>query len=151
MREILIIAQLTWREARRRKIFWAAMALGAAFIVLYSLGFYFIVRDARRGMPNQELMLNSGLVFVVVAAYYVISFLGVMLAVLTSVGTLSGEVSSHTIQSLAVKPFPRYVLVSGKWLGLTAMLTVYIAFLSAGVAGGTWAIAQFVPDHLIDR
>jgi ABC-type transport system involved in multi-copper enzyme maturation permease subunit len=149
MSDILTIARLTWREARRRKIFWAALGLGVAFIALYTLAFYFTVRDARRTIPNQDLMLESGFAFVVVAAYYVISFLGVMLAVLTSVGTLSGEVTSHTIQSLAVKPFQRYVLVLGKWLGLTGMLTVYIVFLSAGVAAGTWLVAGLIPNALI--
>jgi ABC-type transport system involved in multi-copper enzyme maturation permease subunit len=150
MSDILTIARLTWREARRRKIFWAALALGAAFIALYTVAFYFTVRDMRqRVLPGQDLMLAEGFAFVMVAAYYVISFLGVMLAVLTSVGTLSGEVTSHTIQSLAVKPFQRYVLVLGKWLGLTGMLTVYIVFLSAGVAAGTWLVAGLVPNALI--
>ena len=149
MRDILTIARLTWQEARRRKIFWAALVLGIAFIALYTVAFYFTIRDMPEVLRGQEIMLESGLAFVVVAAYYVISFLGVMLAVLTSVGTLSGEVSSHTIQCLAVKPFPRHVLVLGKWLGLAAMLIVYIVFLCAGVAAGTWAIARFVPEHLV--
>jgi ABC-type transport system involved in multi-copper enzyme maturation permease subunit len=143
------MAELTFREARRRKILWVALGLGAAFVVLYGVGFYFIVRDfdARGSAPS--VAYNSGLNMVTVAAYYVVSFLGVMLAVLTSVGTLAGEVQSQTIQSLAVKPFPRSAIVLGKWLGLSLMMAAYLILLSAGIALVTWAIADYVPPSLV--
>ena len=149
MRDILILARLTWQEARRRKIFWAALGLGLAFIALYGVGFYFTVRDMRRYLGGRSLFLDSGFNFVVLAAFYVISFLGVMLGVLTSVGALSGEIASHTIQVLAVKPLRRWQIVLGKWLGLTVMLAAYIAFLSGGVLLMTWSIAGYVPPRVV--
>ena len=149
MRDILIIARLTWQEAHKRKIFWAALGLGVVFIALYSLGFFFMVRDMREVMRGRSFALNSGFNFTVMAAFYVISFLGVMLAVLTSVGVLSGEISSHTVQVLAVKPMPRNRIVLGKWLGLTAMLSVYIAFLNGGITLSTWLISGHAPAHLL--
>ncbi|MEA3407917.1 MAG: ABC transporter permease [Chloroflexota bacterium] len=150
MRDILIIARLTWQEAHKRKIFWAALGLGVIFIALYSVGFFFMVRDMREYMRGRSFALNSGFNFTVMAGFYVISFLGVMLAVLTSVGALSGEISSHTIQVLAVKPMPRNRIILGKWLGLAAMLGVYIAFLSEGIALSTRLISGYMPSHLLE-
>ena len=149
MRDILIIGRLTWQEAHKRKIFWAALGLGVLFIALYSVGFFFMVRDMREYMRGRSFALDSGFNFTVMAAFYVISFLGVMLAVLTSVGALSGEISSHTVQVLAVKPMPRNRIILGKWLGLSAMLGVYIAFLSGGITLSTWLISGHAPSHLL--
>lgn len=144
MRNMLIIADLTYREARRRKILWTALGLGAAFIVLYGVGFFFIYRDMAKYDRGQDLTIGGAFNFVVMAGLYVVSFLGVMLAVLTSVGTLSGEIASHTIQSLAVKPLKRSAIVLGKWLGLSFMLAIYISLLGGGVMLATWIISGYM-------
>ncbi len=145
MRDVLILAELTFREARRSKILWTAVILGAVFIALYTTGFYFIWAEMTR-YPEQipNIAYNAGFNFVVMSGIYVISFLGVMLAVLVSVGSLSGEISSHTVQSLAVKPFRRSAIVLGKWLGLALMLSVYILLLGTGVVLSTWIISGYL-------
>ncbi|HUV93481.1 MAG TPA: ABC transporter permease subunit [Anaerolineae bacterium] len=149
MRNILIFAELTFREARRRKILWVALALGLTFIALYALGFYQIFVDFLRHGQGRNMLLDSGFNFLVMAGFYVISFLGVMLAVLTSVGTLPGEVSSHTIQALAARPVRRRAILLGKWLGLALMLVSYIALLAAGVIVATWGISGYIPPNVV--
>jgi len=149
MRNVLIFAELTFREARRRKILWVALALGLTFIALYAFGFYQIFVDFSRHSQGRNVLLDSGFNFLVMAGFYVISFLGVMLAVLTSVGTLSGEVSSHTIQALAARPVKRRAILLGKWLGLALMLVCYIALLGAGIIVATWAISGYVPPNAL--
>jgi len=149
MRHILIVVDLTLREARRRKLMWIAIALGAVFIALYGVGFYFIYRDFSKHSQGRDIMLDAGFNFVILAGLYVVSFLGVMLAVLTSVGTLSGEIASHTIQVLAVKPLKRGAIVLGKWIGLSLMLALYIILLTGGLIAVTWAISGYVPPHAI--
>ncbi|MBC7236501.1 MAG: ABC transporter permease subunit [Chloroflexi bacterium] len=151
MRDTLIIAHLTYREAQRRKILWAALGLGLAFVLLYGIGFYFIYREISQYLTTgRDIALDSGFNFVVMAGLYVVSFLGVMLAVLTSVGSLAGEISSHTIQALAVKPLRRATLVLGKWLGLALMLAIYIALLVFGIVGSTWAISGYWLPRLFE-
>jgi len=151
LKDMLIIAELTFREMRRRKIIWVALGLGVAFLTLYSVGFYFMFRDMMRTpyYAGRDLTLDTGFNFTVMAGLYVVSFLGVMLAVLTSVGTLSGEISSHTMQSLAVKPLRRGVLVLGKWLGLALMLATFIGFLAGGVIIATWIIADYLLPYAL--
>jgi Cu-processing system permease protein len=149
MRDILILAELTFREARRSKILLTAGILGAAFIALYGVGFYFIYHDMGQYQNANQIVLNAGFNFVVMAGIYVVSFLGVMLAVLISVGSVSGEISSHTVQALAVKPLPRRAIILGKWLGLALMLSVYIILLGAGIVIATWAISHYwLPNAL---
>jgi len=144
MRDILIFAELTFREARRSKILWTALGLGLAFIILYGVGFYFIYRDMVAYSHGRDITMDAGFNFMVMAGLYVISFLGVMLAVLTSVGTISGEITSHTIQALATKPVRRTAILLGKWLGLALMLTSYIVLLAGGIILTTWAISGYL-------
>ena len=144
MRDILTFAELTFREARRSKILWTALGLGLAFIALYTVGFYYIHQETVRYSNGRDVTLDAGFNFVVMAGLYVISFLGVMLAVLTSVGTISGEITSHTIQALATKPLRRAAILLGKWLGLALMLTSYIILLSGGIILATWAISGYL-------
>lgn len=147
MRPTVIIAELTFREAWRRKIVWIALILGVVFVGLYAIGFYFIHRDFVRHSSGQVVALDSGFNFVTMAGLYAVSFLGVMLAVLMSVGTLSGEIQSQTIQSLVTKPLRRSSIVLGKWLGLALMLALYVAFLAFGVVLATWAISGYLIPH----
>jgi Cu-processing system permease protein len=149
MRDVLTIAWLTWQEARRRKIFLAALLLGVAFILLYGVGAYLMVRDLKSYRAGWEAAFDAGFNFIVMAGLYVVSFLGVVLAVLTSVGTLSGEINSHTVQCLVTKPFRRVVIVLGKWLGLLVMLGIYIAFLSGGVLLDTWLCSGYMPPYAV--
>jgi len=144
MRDILIFAELTFREARRSKILWTALGLGLAFIALYTVGFYYIYQETVHYSNGRDVTLDAGFNFVVMAGLYVISFLGVMLAVLTSVGTIAGEITSHTIQALATKPLRRAAILLGKWLGLALMLTSYIILLSGGIILATWAISGYL-------
>ena len=149
MRDILALAELTFREARRSKILWTAVILGVVFIALYATGFYFIYLEMSRSEQGPELVLNAGFNFVVMAGVYVVSFLGVMLSVLVSVGTLSGEISSHTVQSLAVKPLRRSAIVLGKWLGLALMLSTYILLPGGGVVLATRVISGYLLPHAL--
>lgn len=149
MREILVIAELTLREAYRRLIVWLGLGLGALFVAVYGVGFHFIYRDIVRFSRGSDVFSDVGFNFTIVTAFYVVSFLGVILAVLLSAGTLSGEIGSHTIQSLAARPLRRRSLVLGKWLGLSAMIAAYIVLLVAGVVGATWVVSRYVPPNVV--
>jgi len=150
MRSMLLIAELTLREAWRRKIAWIAVILGIAFVILYGIGFFFIFRDMgfTRGSALGSVALDSGVNMIAMSGLYAISFLGIMLTVLLSVGTLANEIQTHTIQSIATKAQGRASIVLGKWLGLAAMLSLYIVLLAAGVALTTWLISGHLLPHL---
>lgn len=151
MRSILIYTELTVREARRHRIVWTALGLGLAFVILYGVGLYFIHRDMMRSLYERagNIALKASLNFMVLSALYVVSFMGVMLAVLSSVGAIAGEIASHTIQALAAKPLPRASIVLGKWLGLLLILLIYIVLLSAAIIAVTFAISGYLLENAL--
>jgi Cu-processing system permease protein len=142
-----IIIKLTVREAQRRKLLWAAVALGVVFVALFGVGFHFVYQEVQRQTQLYGAELRVFGNFFLTAGLYVINFLAVMMAVLTSVGTLSGEIGSHTIQSLATKPIRRWEIVVGKWIGYAAMLAVYLIGLSGGVMLVVYLVAGYVPQN----
>jgi len=128
------IARLTFLEAARRKILLAALLLGLLFLIIYGLGFHFLIVETEKSVRNNNLLqLNEIRNFLLMAGMFVVNFLTSIMIVLTSVDTLSGEISSGTIQTLAAKPIRRWEIVMGKWLGFAGMLTLYLLLMGGGV------------------
>ena len=128
------IARLTFLEAARRKILLAALLLGLLFLIIYGLGFHFLIVETEKSVGNNNLLqLNEIRNFLLMAGMFVVNFLTPIMIVLTSVDTLSGEISSGTIQTLASKPIRRWEIVIGKWLGFAGMLTLYLLLMGGGV------------------
>src|SRR5512136_1395397 len=144
----LVIARLTLREAASRKILWAALWLGLAFLALYGTGTYFIHQEVlRESVPlaaRREIFS-----FLAMAGLYVVNFLVVMMTVLTSVDTLSGEIASGTMQAVATKPLRRFEIVLGKWLGFAAMLALYIVLMGGGVALVAYVLTGYAVPGLL--
>lgn len=147
---ILIVAQLTFKEAVRRKIVLGALLLGVVFLAVYGVGLYFIRQEmVRVGHQASLLAQNEAHNFLLLSGLYVVNLLFAVMAVLTSTGTVAGEIESGTIHTLAAKPVRRWQILLGKWLGYVVMLTLYLALMAGGVAGLTTAIAGYrIPNFL---
>jgi ABC-type transport system involved in multi-copper enzyme maturation permease subunit len=144
----LVIARLTFREAARRKILLAALLLGIVFLVIYGVGFHYVnVELNHPGTGPSVLQRNEIRNFLLMAGLYVVNFLTVMMAVLTSVDTLSGEIASGTIHTLVSKPLRRWEIVVGKWLGFTGMLTLYLLLMAGGVIGLVFLISGYTAPN----
>jgi ABC-type transport system involved in multi-copper enzyme maturation permease subunit len=146
VRAVLTIAHLTLAEARRRRILAAALVLGAAFVLLFALGFHFIVRDVRAHGPTPA---QQGLVLsiIVMAALYAANFLIVMTSVLVTVDTLAGEIGSGVIEALCTKPVPRWAVALGKWLGCWVVLAMYASLLCGGVLLVARLVGGYTPPN----
>jgi Cu-processing system permease protein len=144
----LIVTGLTLREAARRKILLAALIAGGAFLALYGLGLFFVVRDADANatmtLVERRVMLNV----LTLAGLYAATLLTVMSAVLLPVDTLSGEISSGVIQTIAVRPVPRRDIVLGKWFGYWLVMGAYLLLLAGGVLAITTVLAHFTPPRI---
>jgi len=68
-----------------------------------------------------------------VAGLYVVNFLVTAVAILLPIDSLSGEIGSGVIQTLASKPVDRAAIVVGKWLAYLAMTAAYLALMGGGV------------------
>jgi ABC-type transport system involved in multi-copper enzyme maturation permease subunit len=146
----LVIARLTFREAGRRKILLAALLLGLVYLAIYGVGFYYVNQETTRSQFGPGLLeLNQIRNFLFMAGLYVVNFLTVMMAVLTSVDTLSGEIASGTIHTLVSKPVQRWEIVFGKWLGFAGMLSLYLLLMAGGTIGLVYAISGYVAPNVL--
>ena len=144
---IWIMAGVTFREAARKKMLWMALAAGSAFLILFGTGLHFQAKDfAAHGMSP---VLRREISFTMVTmGLYAVDLLAVLMTILTSIDTLSGEIASGTIQAIAAKPVPRWQVLLGKWFGFCGMLTAYIAIMVGGVNAVTYAMAGVTARHL---
>jgi Cu-processing system permease protein len=135
MKQIWVISTLTFKEAVRRRIVLASGLLGLGFVVIFSIGFHFIVADFMRTQqfnPNSEFYTQQLFNFMHLAAMYATNFLSIATAALITADTLAGEISSGTIQTILAKPVRRYQIVVGKWLGNAGLLAGYVVLLAGG-------------------
>jgi Cu-processing system permease protein len=145
-----VIARLTFLEAARRKILLAALVLGLVFLVVYGLGFYYIQQEFERNPNGPSILARREILnFLMLAGLYVVNFLTVMMAVLTSVDTISGEVASGTIHTLVTKPVRRWEVVLGKWLGFVGMLTLYLLLMAGGVMALVYAVSGYTAPNAL--
>jgi ABC-type transport system involved in multi-copper enzyme maturation permease subunit len=146
----LTIARLTFREAGRRKILLAALLLGLVYLAIYGVGFYYVNQETTRSQIGPGLLeLNQIRNFLFMAGLYVVNFLTVMMAVLTSVDTLSGEIASGTVHTLVSKPVQRWEIVLGKWLGFAGMLTLYLLLMAGGTVGVVYIISGYLAPNIL--
>jgi ABC-type transport system involved in multi-copper enzyme maturation permease subunit len=145
-----VIARLTFREAGRRKILLAAFVLGLIYLAIYGVGFYYVNLETMRSQGGPGIIeLNQIRNFLFMAGLYVVNFLTVMMAVLTSVDTLSGEIASGTIHTLVSKPVQRWEIVFGKWLGFAGMLTLYLLLMAGGTIGLVYLISGYIAPNVL--
>ncbi len=148
MNRIAIMAALTFREAARKKILWMALLAAVGFMALFATALHFQLEGfhLRRLRPVMQREILSGMLMM---GMYAIDLLIVLITVLVSVDTLSGEIASGTIQAIITKPMRRSELLLGKWLGFTAMLTLYIAAMVFGLNELTRLMSGVSARHLL--
>jgi Cu-processing system permease protein len=132
----LLMVQVTFREAARRKILWIAALAGCAFLVLWAFAEHAMF--ARISPEISTVRRREGMILMTMMVIYAGSIMTALMAALTSCDTLSGEIASGTIHAIATKPVRRWTLVLGKWLGFACMLSLYEML----VTGGTILISR---------
>src|SRR5580765_108169 len=148
MRNLLIIAHLTIHEAMRRRVLTAALIVAAAFLALFGVGLHFVVRELGHNHTMTIIERRVTLNALTLAGLFAASRLIVITAVLLPVDTLSGEIASGVIQTLAAKPVRRSEIVLGKWIGHWLVLLVYFVLIVGGVLVVARALGHFTPPHI---
>ena len=150
MQGTLLIARLTWLETRRRRIALAALICGVLFVVVFASAIYFGFRHAAaQGGAENLVEMRIASAVLTVAGLYVVNFLVTAVAILLPIDSLSGEISSGVIQTLASKPVDRAAIVVGKWLAYFAMTAAYLALLGGGVVLSMRLFADYVAPSVL--
>jgi ABC-type transport system involved in multi-copper enzyme maturation permease subunit len=148
MNALLTIVHLTLHEAGRRRILTATLVGAAAFLLLYGIGFHFVARHAGQEIAQSMLKRRMMLNFLTLAGLYATHFLTLMTAVLLPVDTLSGDIATGVVQTLASKPVHRSSIVLGKWLAFSLVAIAYFVTVSGGVLLIARSIGHFTPPGL---
>jgi ABC-type transport system involved in multi-copper enzyme maturation permease subunit len=138
------MAHLTIYETRRRRIATAAVVCAAAFLSVFGAGLFFVHREGVRN-ATPILQQQATMAVLAIVGLYAANFLSVLFAVLLPVDTLSGEIDSGVMQTVASKPIRRADVVIGKWLGHAVVVTGYLLMLTLGVMLVVRLIAGPVP------
>jgi ABC-type transport system involved in multi-copper enzyme maturation permease subunit len=149
MKRVLTIAWLTLHEAARKRVLAAALLLGLAFVAVDAVGFHFIAKQFHGaiGIRNVAQARLSYVIFTL-ASLYAVHFLSAMAAVMLPVDTLSGEIGTGVMQTVASKPVRRSQIVLGKWLAYVLVTVAYQWLVAGGVLLVAALIPHYVPEHL---
>jgi hypothetical protein len=141
-----IIAGMTFREAARKKILWTALLAGLGFLAVFGIGLHYQMADFSRGSmpPFLRYQILSGMLMI---GLYTVDLLAVVMTILTSVDTISGEIDSGTIHAIATKPIARWQVLVGKWMGFVGMLAIYVALMFGGTIAEAHWIGGVVPQN----
>jgi Cu-processing system permease protein len=156
---ILTLARMTFREAIRRRIVLTGLLLGICFLIIYSLGFHYIITSVSRASSTieaggiqpkvvQRIAQTEGANTLLLAGLYAVTFLSIAMAALLAADTLAGEINSGTIQTIVTKPIRRSDIVLGKWLGFALLLGLYFLLLGGGTVLSVWLQAGYTPSNL---
>lgn len=144
-RNVATVAHLTVVEARRRRIVLAGLVCALTFLGVFTVAIVFAYRemisDASVSFAERQLTLSA----VMLVAFMAANFLSVMFAILLPIDTLSGEIDSGVVQTLASKPVDRAEIVVGKWLGHLLLALAYLLVVCSGIVIAMRAVAGFVP------
>src|SRR5258708_22509573 len=120
-----IMVRVTFLGAARRNIMWTALLAGIAFLALFGTGMHYQVKDFN-AQPIPPFLRYQILNTMLQVGCYAIDMLAVIMTVLTSVDTISGEIASSTIHAIATKPIARWQVLIGKWMGFAGMAAAYV-------------------------
>lgn len=143
MKNIWILARMTFREAIRRRIVLTGLALGLIFLTVFNIGFRLVysnfnVDSSGTAEVLTNVITNEGLNALALAGLYAVTFLSAAMGALLGADTLSGEIVSGTIQTIVSKPVRRSDVVLGKWLGFAILLALYSMLMSGGTVISVW-------------
>jgi Cu-processing system permease protein len=144
MGRIWTIVELTFLEARRRRIVPAALICGLLFLLVYGTAVYFIDRGTQSSGPLGAAQVRMQTTFLTLAGLYVVNFLATAVAVLLPVDTLSGEIGSGVMQTLASKPVRRAEILLGKWLAFLGLTAGYLLLMAGGIVAIVFVFTGFV-------
>ena len=147
MSAILTIASYTLREAAKKRVLLASLLFGSAFLALFTVGLTLIQRDMTShgaSLLERRMMYT----FVGMAGLYVANFLVVMTAIFMPVDTLSGEIATGILQTVASKPVRRSSIVLGKWIAYAVVLAGYLALMAGGTIVAGRIVTGFTPPGI---
>jgi ABC-type transport system involved in multi-copper enzyme maturation permease subunit len=135
VRTVLTVAALTIQEAARRRVLWALGGMTVVLLVVSAWGFSRLAATEFDGsaLTSGEARLAASMVLNLVM--FGLSLIAALGTAFLAGPTLAGEIESGQALAVLARPVRRSAVLVGKWLGLVAFGSGFVA-----VAG----LAQFL-------
>lgn len=148
----LVIARYTFRECVRRRVFVVVPIVTVLFLGLYGLGNHFAfqfdqgtIHQGPGVLVDARSLTGATLVGL---SMFTTLFLGSVLAVFLTFGTVRGDAEVGLLQPLVVRPIGRPILLLGRFLGTSLIAVAYTLLLYYACALITGTIGGWWPDPL---
>ncbi len=150
---MIVLARFAIREALRKRVFTVVAWLTVAFLVLYALGVwqaFKISDDLGSGFRGADPDTVVGATMFGLGLFGTL-FLGVVLAVFLTLGTIRGDAERGLLQPLLVRPISRRTVLLSRLLAAGGVSAAYVGavYLSAlvitGAIGGFWPANPVLP------
>ena len=147
MSHVWTIAVYGLREAVRRRVFLIVLGLTVLFLGLFALANHYVFRDVASIVPPENVNVDGRTfagAFLLGLAMFATLFLGVVLAVFLTLGTVSGDAERGLLQPLVVRPVGRSALLLARFAGASVVCAVYVlavyfaAMAVTGLTGHWW-------------
>jgi ABC-type transport system involved in multi-copper enzyme maturation permease subunit len=120
MTALFVLAQSTWRQFVRDRVFYLAFFVAALLVAFsYLLATLTIVE-------SRKILLDFG--------FAALSLAGVCIAIYLGIAAIAREIENRTIYTIVSKPVSRRAYLLGKFIGSAAVLAVTQLLLSAALA-----------------
>ncbi|MGE5543826.1 MAG: hypothetical protein ACM3UW_02540, partial [Bacillota bacterium] len=140
------IARLTFREILNKRSLLLGLLLTVLFMVLFTLGLYFVEKNMRDTVELVRLSLAGELL---TAGLFVSGMMISAVTIFSSVGSISSEIENGIMLATAAKPLSRTQIFLGKYAGLGLALVGYslLVFIAANMI--VWRIFHFHTDGFL--
>lgn len=146
MKELLLIARITLREAARRRLLWTALGAAVILLAIFAIALRLQVAqfEGRPMSPFVRYQVESGMLLV---GLYTCDLLAVVMTILTSIDAIAGEINSGTIHAIATKPIARWQILLGKFMGFAGMIAAYVVITFAGTVAVAYVTTGVLPEQ----
>ncbi|MHB1928785.1 MAG: ABC transporter permease [Acidimicrobiales bacterium] len=141
MNPALTIAGLTMREAVRRRLLAAPVAITVVMVGFSTWGFDRLAHSGQLTSGEANAALPESLVLFM----FMFSFVVALSASAMASPAIASEVESGVLLTVVTRPVRRAEVVLGKWLGLAGLLTGYAVAVAALEIGVVDAVSGYVP------
>lgn len=146
------IAWLGLQEALRRRVFVVVALLTVLYLGLYTLGTWQACEEVDAGAREAR-----GIEIRVITAATLLGlnmfgtlFLGTILAVFLTLGTVRGDAERGLLQPLLVRPVPRWKLLVARFASAALVCGAYVIAVYLAAAAITWWFSGWWPDRTVE-
>ncbi len=143
MSATLTIATLTMREAVRRRLLLAFVAITAVIVGLSAWGFDRLSHHGNLTSGENRLAVPEALILFM----FMFSFVLALSASAIASPSISSEIESGVLMTVVTRPLRRTQVVLGKWLGLAVLLAGYAAAVCALEFAVVHWVSGFLPPN----